>query len=268
MQKTLLCISLLTLSISKLSAQYNQGTRYSGMANASAAMFDVWSVNANPAGIVKQNTPTAALNYAKHTFGNDLAEQNLAIVVPVGNMFTGVAINNYGFSEFNEIKASAVAAKRFGDQLSIGVKANYHQIKINNYGQTNAFSIDFGANYSVSNQINVGMYVSNPSAQAYKTTNLAAKIPAVFNLGATYRPSNTVILATTVSKDTQNKFDVATGVDYALEEFLSLRGGMSAKPFRQYVGVGLRYQKLNIDFATTNHPELGYTPQLGLQYAF
>ncbi|MNK33181.1 hypothetical protein D3C87_516590 [compost metagenome] len=267
MHKILLAF-ILSLFITDAFGQYNQGARLTAMGNASAAVSDIWSLNANPAGITGQKSPIAALNYARYLFGDELSEQSFAFVLPFDNNFAGVSINRYGINEFNEIKAGFGLAKKFGEDLSIGVKANIHQIKITNYGNATTFSVDAGVNYALSKQIGIGLYVNNPSSQEYKATNAETYIPTAVHFGATYTPSNKVILAATVSKDFERKFDVGVGVDYKFYELLSLRGGLSAKPFKQYFGIGLNYQKLIIDVAVESHPQIGYTPQIGLSYAF
>lgn len=264
----ILLVTTLSFLASGAFAQYNQGARLTAMANAGAAISDTWSLNSNPAGITGQKSPTAALNYTRYLFGDELSEQNFAFVLPFGNNFTGVSINRYGISEFNEIKAGIGLAKKFGEELSIGVKANIHQIKITNYGSATTFSVDVGANYTLNRQIGLGLYVNNPSSQEYKSANVETNIPTAVHFGATYAPSNKVMVAATVSKDFDRKFDVGVGIDYKFYELLSLRGGLSAKPFKQHFGVGLNYQKLILDVAVESHPQIGYTPQIGLSYAF
>jgi len=248
--------------------QYNQGARLKAMGNASAAVYDLWSLNANPAGITKEKRPVAALNYARYLFSDELSEQSFAFVLPLQSNFAGISINRYGISEFNEIRAGAALARKFGKDLSIGIKANVHQIKITNYGNATTFSIDAGANYALTQQIGLGIYVNNPASQTYHTGAIASYIQSAIHFGTTYTPSNKLIIATTVVKDFERKLDVSIGLDYNLYDFLHLRGALSAKPFKQYVGMGLIYRQLIIDGAVESHPQIGYTPQIGFSYAF
>ena len=268
MRKFILILITLTAFTNRLVAQYNQGARLTAMGNASAAVKDLWSVNANPAGITGQTSPTAGLNYARYFYGDELAEQNFAFVLPFKNNYAAFSINRYGINEFNEIKAGLALAKKFGEEFSVAVKANIHQVKISNYGNATTFSVDVGANYALSKQINFGLYVNNPSSQKYKAAVIAVPIPTSIHLGATYQPSNKVIIATTVTKTIDQKFDVAVGVDYKFQEMLSLRGGLSTTSFKQYLGIGLNYEKFLLDIAVESHPQIGYTPQIGLSYAF
>ncbi len=268
MRKIILIIFTQFLFSGCLYAQYNQGGRFTSMGNASAAVKDLWSVNANPAGITGQEKPAAGINYTRFFYGEELSEQNLVFVLPFGNNYAGISLNRYGINEFNEIKAGVALAKKFGGNFSLALKANIHQLKISNYGNTTTFSIDVGANYTFSDQIAFGFYVNNPSVQKYKATIIAAPIPTILHFGASYEPSNKVIIAANIAKAIDEKFDVSLGVDYKLLTALSLRGGLSAKPFKQYFGIGLNYDHFLLDIAVESHPKIGYTPQIGLAYAF
>lgn len=268
MRKILLLLCLLACVCVQLRAQYNQGARFTSMGKASAALTDLWSMNANPAGITQLKRTTAGVNFTRYFFGDELSEQNLALVTSFGNNSAGVSVSRYGISEFNEIKGGFALAKQFGNQLSIGLKANLHQLKISNYGTTSTFSIDAGAIYALSEKVALGLYVNNPTVQAYKTSNIAAKIPTALHFGASYRPSNKVIVATTVTKTLDEKINVALGIDYSLLNAFSVRGGLSANTFKQFFGFGLNYEKFLLDIAVESHPKIGYTPQISLSYAF
>lgn len=268
MRKTIFFMLMLSFFSGGSFAQYNQGGRLTAMGNASAAVKDLWSLNANPAGITTQTRPTAGVNYTRYFFGDELSEQNLAFVLPFNNNFAGLSINRYGINEFNEIKVGFALAKSFGKELSIGLKANLHQLKISNYGNATTFSVDIGAHYALSEKVGFGLYLNNPSVQEYNTTNIAANIPTAFHFGATYEPSNKVIIAATVTKTLDEKFDVGVGVDYKFIDVLSLRGGLRAKSFKQYFGIGLNYEKFLLDIAVESHPKIGYVPQIGFSYAF
>ena len=268
MRKNILLFLTVCCGTISVLAQRNQGARFTAMGNATAAVKDLWSLNANPAGITNQTKPVAGINYARFFYGDELSEQNLACVIPLKGNYAGVNIGRYGITEFNEISVGVALAKKFGESFSIALKGNIHQLKISNYGNANAFSVDVGAIYALNQKINLGVYVNNPSLQKYKTSNVVAPIATAFHLGATYEPSNKVIIAATVTKTIDEKVDVALGVDYKFLNILSLRGGLSAKSFKQYLGIGLNYEKFLLDIAVESHPKIGYTPQIGLSYAF
>jgi hypothetical protein len=268
MIKTLLPL-LFSFLICHLSfAQINFGPRLSAMGNNGAAVKDVWSLSSNGAGISGIETPTLAINYTKYFFANELSQQAATFVLPYKKNYAGISFQRYGISEYNEIKAGLALAKKFGDKLAISVKGNYHQLKITNYGTSGTFSIDVGAMYDFNEQFTFGLYVNNPSLQKYNSENLSTKIPTTINIGAAYKTTNKLVIATSVIKDIDAAIDVAVGIDYKFLDVLSFRGGITAKPFKQYVGIGLNYNKFMLDLALESNPQLGYSSQIALCYAF
>jgi long-subunit fatty acid transport protein len=251
-----------------INAQNNLGARFSAMAGAAASLQDVWSVNANPAGISELKSTKLALNYTQYTFAQELSEQNFVTTHPLGNYSIGVSFNRYGINEYNEIKTGIALARNFGNKLALALKANYHQLKIANYGSSAAFSIDLGATYQFSSAISMGIYTNNPSGQQFKSLNIQAYLPRAIYWGMSYEASDKFLLAASVSRDFNHKTDVRVGADYKLLDVLSLRGGIAAQPFTQSVGLGLHFNKFSSDIAVQSHPQLGYTPQIGISYAF
>ncbi|WP_316829361.1 hypothetical protein [Pedobacter aquatilis] len=261
-------VLLISLTPFYLFAQNNLGPRLTAMGNNGAAVSDVWSLKANPAGITALTQSTLSINYIKHLFSNEISTQGLVAVIPVENNFAGISLERYGFSDYNESKIGIAYSKRFGNRLSIGLNANYHQLKITNYGVSTGFSVDAGILYKLSNKLILGAYTSNPAKQKFSATEILAEIPVSFNIGACYSVSDKVLIATTVNKVLNHVIDVSLGVDYKIIDLLSLRGGLSVKPFKQYAGFGLNYKKLLMDMATSYDANLGYSPQIAIGYAF
>jgi hypothetical protein len=268
MNKLLHITLMLILSINFCFAQNNLGARLSSMGMNGAAVKDIWGLEGNAAGITDLKSSVVAINYAKYLFDSETSKQAIGFVIPQKNNYFGASFQRYGISAYNEIKVGLALAKKFGNQLSIGLKGNYHQIKINNYGATTGFSVDVGAIYDYNEMLSFGLSVNNPSIQKYSTKTVSTTIPTVIQFGAAYKASNKILIATTVSKDLNKTLDVGLGMEYKLIEILSLRAGLSAKPFKQYAGFGLNYKKLVLDVAVESDPNLGYTPQIGLAYAF
>ena len=268
MKKLITLSIMLNFSITLCVAQHNYGPRLTALGNNSAAVTDIWSTEANPAGITGITSPTAAINYTKFLFDTDLSKQAVSFVLPIKKNYVGLSFHRYGITEYNEIKGGIALAKKFGDGLSIAVKGNYHQIKISNYGATTGFSVDVGTMYTYNEQLTFGLYINNPSLQKYSSKEISNTIPTVISIGAAYKASDKLLIASTISKDLKTAVDVGLGIDYKLIELISLRGGLTAKPFKQYAGFGLNYKKFMFDFAVENDPYLDYTPQIALAYAF
>jgi len=259
---------LISLTPFYLSAQNNLGPRLTAMGNNGAAVTDIWNLQANPSAIISIKKPAVSLNYIKHLFSNEVSTQGFVAVIPFRNNFIGASFQRYGFSEYFESKAGFAYAKKFGEKLSFAINGNYHQVRIHNYGASNGFSIDFGALYQFNKEFAVGAFVSNLSKQKFNSAEVLIEIPTSLNIGASYFASDKVLIATSISKNLSHSIDVSLGIDYKIIDLLSLRGGLSAKPFKQYAGFGLNYKKLLFDMATTYDANLGYAPQIAIGYAF
>jgi hypothetical protein len=261
-------VLLISLTPFYLFGQNSLGPRLTAMGNNGTAVTDVWALQANPSGITSLEKPTLSLNFIRHLFSNEISTQALVAVVPFKNNFAGASFQRYGFAEYNENKIGFAYAKKLGNKLSIGLNANYHQLRIASYGASTGFSIDVGALYHFSKEFTFGVFLSNLSKQKFSSTEILIEIPTSFNVGASYLASDKVLIATSVSKKLDESIDVSLGIDYKIISLLSLRGGLSAKPFKQYAGFGLNFKKFLLDMATTYDANFGYAPQIGIGYAF
>jgi hypothetical protein len=59
-----------------------------------------------------------------------------------------------------------------------------------------------------------------------------------------------------------------TGAEYKLNKLAYARIGVSTNPARYTFGFGFEMKKLAFDLSSTYHTELGYSPQVSLQFAF
>jgi len=261
-------VLLISLKPFYLFAQNSLGPRLTAMGNNGAAVTDVWALQANPAGIASLTRPTVSINYIKHLFSDEISTQASVFVLPIKNDFIGASFQRYGFAEYNESKVGFAYAKQFGESLSIAINTNYHQLKISNYGTSSGFSVDVGALYHLNSEFAFGAFVNNPSKQKFSSKEVSLSIPTTFHAGASYLASDKVLIATSLSKSLGQSVDVSIGIDYKIIELLSLRGGLSTRPFKQYAGFGLNYRKFLLDMATTFDANLGYAPQIAVGYAF
>ncbi len=246
-----------------LSAQINQGSRLTAMGYNGAAVKDIWGVAANPATINYFSSISAQLSHKEHYLSKTIRNQALAVVIPKGRQALGINLQRYGIPEYNSLTIGISASRQFGPKLAIEMRANYHQLKIENYGVTTAISADLGAYYQLSQTLSFGICLNNLSKERYRTKAIYAVIPSQVYFGVAYKTSAKVLMASTISKD-----DVAVGIDYQFFESFSLRGGLSIQPFTHYFGVGFSKSKFLADFAFTKPSRFSYSPQLTIGYVF
>ncbi|TZF82758.1 hypothetical protein FW774_14795 [Pedobacter sp. BS3] len=247
-------------------AQVNTGPRLTGMGGAAVALQDVWSLQANAAGVAGLKHAALSAAYQGQYTNTDLSTQSAVFVLPYKDNAFGLSFQNYGFSAYSEQRAGLTYARTFGNKLNAALSFNYHQVKIPQYGSTSAFSVDAGLQYWVGEKVLLGAHVGNPG-QA-KFVDVGTIIPVHIDFGASYHFNENLVMAGEVTKTLNANTDVKAGLEYGVVNWLSLRGGVSVNPFRQYAGFGVNYNKFRIDAAASSHPDLGYSPQVSLSYEF
>lgn len=248
-------------------SQAMTGARFSAMGNAVVALSDVWSLQQNQAGLAAIKKITLAIAYENRFFQEDLYTKSAVLSFPFRDNCFGVSFQSYGFSAYTDQKIGIAYARNFGKKLAIALNFNAHQLNIPQYGHASAFSFETGVQYRINEQFVVGAHIANPNRSGYDvTTN--SPVLSIYRAGIAYVFSDKITLAAEINKTAVGETDVNAGLSYQFFQLLTLRGGLSANPFKQYAGFGLHYQQLFMDCAVNSHPVLGYSPQIALAYEF
>ncbi len=263
MNKQLYLFSIIIFSTNTLFAQINYGTRLTAMGNNNAAVKDIWGVAGNPATIAQTPSPMIQLTHQEHFLTNEIRNQAIAVALPNKRLVFGLHLQRYGMSAFINSMVGLIISKQFGPNLAIGLRTNYHQLNISNYGSTLGISVDLGTTYQLTDELSFGFYINNPSKEVYTTKAIYTSLPTIAHFGIAYRTSDKLLIASTISKNI-----VATGIDYQLIKAFSIRSGLSLNPFTHYFGIGFNLLKFVVDLASVKHTNLGYSPQLTVGYAF
>ncbi|MGV8880173.1 MAG: hypothetical protein ACOH2A_14220 [Sphingobacteriaceae bacterium] len=243
------------------------GSRFTAMGNAAVALSDVWSIQQNQAGLAAIKKITLAIAYENRFFQQDLTTKAAVLSLPFkGNCF-GISFQTYGFEAYADQKIGFAFARNFGKKLAIALNLNYHQLYISKYGNASTFSFETGMQYRVNDKFIIGAHIANPNKSDYDA-RVNAQLLSIYRAGGSYIFSDKITLSAEINKIADYGTDINAGLSYQFFELLTLRGGISAQPFKQYAGFGLHYQQLFLDFAVSSHPVLGYSPQMALAYEF
>ncbi|MBL0128820.1 MAG: hypothetical protein IPP83_15495 [Flavobacteriales bacterium] len=250
------------------------GARFAGMGGSGLTLIDLWSVRLNPAGLAGLDKPTAGLFYQRHFLSEDLAHQGLAFALPVGKGTFGVAADRFGYSLYNETRASLAYAMRLSEGLRAAVQVNYLSVQLgNNYGGTSAFAAELGVQAKLTDQLWFGAHLYNPNrakldAKTESTVTLDERIPTLLRAGLGYLVSTKLTMTAEVEKDIDRAERFRFGVEYMPSKVLFLRTGLSTGPVQAHFGVGFRVKQMDIDLAVSVRSQLGPTPMLNLNYRF
>ena len=251
----------------QLQAQKNYGPRITAMGGAGVALQDVWSAQKNQAGIADLKKAIISAGYENRFGVKELSTQSAVFAIPIKNYAIGASFQSYGVDAYNEVKTGLSLAKSFGPKLLAAINLNYHQLKINNYGNAQSFTVEVGLQYQAFDKLWLGTHIANPNQSKYgeQTEQI---IPAHIQFGANYQLSNLLTISSEVEKVLDNQADFKVGLEYKVVKFVALRGGIAVNPFKQFAGFGINYEKFNLDFAIASHPVLGYSPQIAIGYEF
>lgn len=231
---------------------------------------DLWAMSYNPAGISMLSSAQVGI-YTERRFGlKELMYGGAAFAMPLkGRHYIGAEVGSFGFSNYRESKIGVNYATYFMDILSIGTKINVANINIPDLGSSMSVWADIGLNVKVTKNINIGASAYNVTQAKLRTQNGNQNIPTVLTTGISYTPSDKVTIVADVQKDMTRPVSFRGGVEYNFYKGWHARVGAGTQPTLLTFGVGWQYKEMfNIDFSSSIHQTLGYTPYLSMTYRF
>lgn len=250
------------------------GARSAGMGYTGLTHTDLWSVRLNPAGMAGVERPVAGLLYQQHFLSNELAQQGLAAVIPVGKGAFGVSADRFGYSLYTESRVGVGYAMRFGDGLRAGIQLNHVGIRLGeNYGNSSALTAELGVQARLTKELWLGAHLYNPTQALLGSTGeggvvVEERVPTLLRVGLTYTFSTKLQMLVEAEKDIDQAERFRIGMEYNPNKVLFLRTGISTGPVQAHFGAGFRVKQLDIDLAMAVRSQLGPTPVIGINYRF
>lgn len=258
-------VLLLMFGAIETKGQTLPATKNLGLGNIGGVSNGVHSIGYNPAGIASIERPVLSALYSEYFFSTNTQSLTGKIAYPAGFLNFGTYVHYYRFKDFYQTLSTGLTlAKSLSKDFAVGLSTNYHLINLATDLQRNHFSFDVGAQYALSQLASIGLSASH--LRLTTTANNPSFQPIHLRLGSSYIFTQQVVLLTEISYSEQ--VDFAFGTEYLPMSWLAVRGGISVNPFMQYVGAGVITKKFNFDIATSHHPQLGYSPQISIDYRF
>lgn len=265
-------LSITGFALQKLSAQDYfsiKGAANKAMGGAGVANVDLWSANNNQAAMAFYKPSFAAGFYYANAFM--IKETSLtagALVYPTKTGTFGFTVNSCGYPGFNTKKIGIGFGKKLSGNFSAGLQLDYINIYIgDNYGSRGFFTFEAGVFAQATDKISVAAHVFNPVRVKIADYN-DERLPVVMNVGLTWQASPNLTLAAEAESDITNKLIVKTGVEYKIADVVYARLGISDNPNIFSFGAGVHLGNFRIDFSSSMHQVLGYSPQFSLTYEF
>ncbi len=245
----------------------NQGGRSIAMGGASVSLpSDPWASFSNPGVLPTIDQRFLSLSYSPQQFGlKELARGSFSFVEPTSIGTFALSGQRFGFELYREVTASVSYGRSISDLFQVGVSIDYYSLTIQNYGSAGIVGVDIGGLMQISDQVWWGVAASNLNAPTIGKAK--EHLPQQFSTGAAYFPVPEAIISIAIVKDIRYPAELQVGVEYTVFKGVGLRGGVSGEPSTLNAGVGLQYSFIRLDYAFTEHPDLGVGHQISLSLA-
>ena len=258
-----LVLLLLTLQFNS-SAQILPGAKQISLSHSDVALsHDVMTHFNNPAGLAQFNWREFGIYYSPAPFGlSELANGYAAYHEPTILGSISVGFMTYGFDLYKENIISFGYSNRLYQRFFLGGRIDYRSLSIKRYGETNKLSFTIGGLAYILANLRTGFVVENFTRASY--ANEEDQIPMRLMLGFSFDFEETIIANLAVEKETNIDPSINVGLDYQVIKYINLRIGFQTNPSSFSGGLGINYSLFEIDYATFNHQDLGFTHQAGI----
>lgn len=195
----------------------------------------------------------------------ELGYYQAAAALPTKYGGIGVAVNYFGYSDYNESQLSMGYGKKLGANIDLGIGFMYNAYKISGYGNDGAMSFAIGSIWHINKQIHVGVHVYNPVGGKFGETK-TEKIPSVYTAGVAYEIPAQFYISTEMIKVENAPAAFALGLQYSFGKQFFTKAGLNTSNNNWFVGFGVGWKQVRLDVAASYQQQLGVTPCLQLLF--
>ncbi len=268
--KTIVVVALLFFStpfFAQNGLPATSGARGLGMGNVGTTFQDIYSAFGNQAGLAHLKEASFAIHAERRFLVEGINSVSAAFAYPTNSGTFGLSINYFGYGEYNEQKIGLNYARKLFDKVSIGAQFDYLGTNFNDpiYGNRASFTFELGVQAKLMKEFLVGAHIFSP-VRIQLTDDSRDNIPTQFKVGLTYLPSDKLSVTAEVEKDIDFPVSVGVGMEYFLIDKLAVRAGIGTEPTQTSFGLGVYLNSVNIDFASSYHWVLGFTPSISVAF--
>ncbi len=250
------------------------GARALGLNGCNTALSaDIWALFSNPANIGGLKNPEFSTYFERRYNMSELQYLALATVYPFNDQhFIGASFSAFGWEYYKTNIIGINYSYHLLRIIHLGIRLNYANTVIPNYGNWNSLLVDIGGNATISKKVNMGFKVIN----ANQAEILGDKLPSEIAIGLQYQPSKKVKVLTEWKKSHLFPVSFNLGLEYQPTEYLFFWTGSAISsnrlpaPNNYFVtsafGIGFFWQNIKLDLAAQWHDRLGITPAISLGY--
>ncbi len=268
-----LSIFLIILNCSgnlSVSATIPYSARSSGLSGINTILDDVHAVAENPSQNTEIKKITIGIGAESPYYIQGLQSLSFSFVFP-----------------FREFHAFAFHCSR------LGTKEFYHQDFRLSYGISISPKLNIGAQIEKKERVytpdpfhtysawmasigfstkpiaglSLGASISNPN-HAHWSNEQKSALPSILRLGSTLSISTKVKMYAQLDKESMQKVDFISGIEYTPRSQIQLRMGIATAPFQASLGASILWKNTRVDFSTTSQFQLGISSGVSIIQSF
>lgn len=266
---SLIFYGLLLFSFTKLNAQQiSMGAESAGMAYAGTAYKGRVGVFNNSAGLTAvRNKEILAAYHNKYGFVEGLSTVSAAYLHPFSQSTAALSFTRFGDDLFSQHIISLSYAHQI-DHFSMGIRLNEHQYQMEGTDTRYVTVVDIGGIMQLLPSISFGMSIRNLK-QAYVSRETGEKLPTVLSSGLCYRPDEKITTLMELSYELENRPLLKFGLAYQPVNRFVIRSGVDTERLGKFfLGLGLKHNVIDFDYALETHTYLGISQQFNVIYKF
>lgn len=262
----LIFIHLVSSTLYGQSFDFDFGARSAGMGNSNSNLTDEWSLFNNVGGISTVENGTIFFGYHQF-FGIEGFNKVAAGAIhpfTFGNL--GLSFLRFGDELFSEQTASAAFGNKIGF-VRLGLRANYYQLRIDEYGTSSTLYFDLGGVVELIPKLSFGAYISNFTISTLNNSE-KSKLPVIMKLGFSYKPAKGILMNLDLYKDVDYNPILKAGIEYLIKEKVYIRTGINTEPLKGFFGLGIILNRFKIDYAVGTSQFLGTFHQATISFIY
>ena len=216
---------------------------------------DVSSITGNQAGLANVSSLSLSLSAERRFHSSALSYYALSFAVPTTFGNFGMILQRFGNGDLNQQIVGLAYGRRLLENLMIGARFDYLQMRIAQYGKKAVATVEMGLQARVMPQVLLGFHVYNP----FQVRLLEGEVlPVVLRLGGQYEASDKVRLFGEIEKISDLPEGFGFGIEYLFLDRLAARIGYSTQPQLVTFGVGYSLDsRYSVDIGSSVHSYLG-----------
>lgn len=208
----------------------------------------VWAGSAVPYGVVGWRTAHLQTMFGMGKWGG-----------------AGLGIEYAGTDIYKEQRFRLAYGRRLSEAFYLGGSADVMRSSAAEYGSTTFYTFNLGILARALPKVWLGAKVQNP----FQWKIGEDVVPTVLRIGASWKPSELLLMSLETEKDLERPAMVKAGLEYRPVQALVIRTGMRSNEIaRLSFGAGIRLKNnLSLDISSEWHPSLGLTPSFMMAWS-